>query len=147
MTIRCELKKPFMTSVIFYTFDNSPVIKCRMDAAFKEVPSDWFYTLRLMNFSTENSAFMIPGKNVPAVPFDWAYYQPGAGWKFAFSKALGGGIGLVTGTFCRGMEYYMNRRDLGFDNLTVIRIIPEPLRLLSDGTVNVKFDKQIVCKK
>ena len=133
VTIRCELKKPFMTSVISYVFDNSPVIQCRMDAAFKEAPSDWFYTLRLMNFSTENSAFMMPGKNVPAVPFDWAYYQPGAGWKFAFSKVHGGGIGFVTGTFCRGMEYYMNQRSLGFDNLTVIRIIPDPLRLLSGG--------------
>lgn len=132
ITIRCELEKPSMTSVISYTFDNSPVIGCRMDATFKNAPSDWFYTLRLTDFSTEKDAFLLPERNVPAVPFDWAYYQPETNWKFAFSPERGGGIGLVAGTFCRGMEYYMNRKALGFSDLTMIRLIPGSLRLLRD---------------
>ena len=82
ITIRCELKKPFMTSVTTYTFDNSPIIKCRMDAEFQEAPSDWFYTLRLLNFSTEKDSFLLPGKPVPAVPFNWPYYERGKQWKF-----------------------------------------------------------------
>ena len=54
--ICCELDKTFAKSKIYYTFDNSPVIGCRMETAFTEAPSDWFYTLRFMNFSMEKNS-------------------------------------------------------------------------------------------
>lgn len=130
--ICCELDKGFTKSRLYYTFDNTPVIKCRMAADFTEAPSDWFYTLRLMNFSTEKNAFMLPEKNSPSVPFDWSYYIPGNNWKFAYSVNSKGGIGIVSGTNCQGMEYHLNRANEGFNNLTSIRIIPNSLRKLTD---------------
>ena len=129
--IGCELDKPFAKSRIFYTFDDTPVIRCRMEMDFTEAPSDWFYTLRLVNFSAEKGACMLPEKNYPGVPFDWAYYVPGDNWKFAYSPLNKGGIGLVTGRDCRGMEYYLNRAEQGFNDLTCIRIIPVPPRRLA----------------
>ena len=54
--ICCELDKTFTKSKLYYTFDNTPVISCRMEINFTEAPSDWFYTLRMMNFSIEKNA-------------------------------------------------------------------------------------------
>ena len=127
----CELDKGFTKSKIYYTFDDTPVIKCRMAVNFTEAPSDWFYTLRLMNFSVEKNAFMLPEKNAPTVPFDWSYYVPGNNWKFAYSLSSKGGIGIVNGSNCQGMEYYLNREHEGFNDLTVIRVIPNPPRKLT----------------
>ena len=87
--ICCELDKGFTKSKIYYTFDNTPIIKCRMTADFTEAPSDWFYTLRLMNFSVEKNAFILPEKNAPSVPFDWSFYVPGNNWKFAYRRQDG----------------------------------------------------------
>ena len=36
----CELDKGFTKSKIYYTFDDTPVIKCRMEVNFTEAPSD-----------------------------------------------------------------------------------------------------------
>lgn len=132
VVVRCELKKPFMTSVLTYTFDDSPVIRCRMQADFTEAPADWFYTLRLMNFSSEKKAFFLPERNSPGVPYDWSYYAPGSGWKFAYSPAASGGIGLVTGTDCQGMEYYLNRQSQGFNDLACIRVVAVSPRRFAD---------------
>ena len=138
--ISCELDKAFAKSTIHYTFDDTPVIQCRMELSFSEAPSDWFYTLRLMNFSVEKKAFLLPEKNSPGVPFDWAYYEPECNWKFAFSPERQGGIGLAKGENCRGMEYYLNRGEEGFSNLTLIRVIPEsPRGLIGKSTINCSF--------
>ncbi|MBQ7206245.1 MAG: hypothetical protein IJS01_00450 [Lentisphaeria bacterium] len=129
--LACELAKPFAKSRLVYTFDDTPVIRCRMEAEFTEAPSDWFYTLRLINFAAEKGVFLLPGKTSPGVPFDWAYYAPGSGWQFAYSPGNKGGLGLVTGNNCQGMEYYLNREEEGFNALACLRVIPSPLRRLT----------------
>ena len=138
--IDCELDKAFAKSTIHYTFDDSPVIRCRMELSFSEAPSDWLYTLRLMNFSSEKNAFLLPEGSSPGVPFDWAYYEPGCNWKFAYSPDMQGGIGLVKGDDCRGMEYYLNRSEQGFSDMTIIRIIPEaPRGLVGKNMASCSF--------
>ncbi len=138
--VSTELDKAFAKSTIHYTFDDTPVIRCRMELNFSEAPSDWFYTLRLMNFSVEKNAFLLPEKNSPEVPFDWAYYEPACDWKFAYSSERQGGIGLVKGENCRGMEYYLNHGKEGFSDLTVIRVIPEsPRQLIGKNTITCRF--------
>ena len=129
--LRCELDKGFTKSEIYYTFDNSPVIQCRMAVKFTEAPSDWFYTIRLMNFAIEKNAYLLPERSAPSVPNDWAVYYPGSNWKFAYSVANKGGIGIVSGANCQGMEYYLNRKTEGFNDLTLIRLIPNPPRKLT----------------
>ena len=130
--VAIELDKKFMKSKLYYTFDNTPIIKCQMDAAFTEAPSDWFYTLRLTNFSLESKAFMLPEKDSPSGPFDWSYYVPNSNWKFAYSPSNKGGIGIVTGNNCQGMEYFLNREKEGSNDLTTIRLIPNSLRKLTN---------------